>query len=88
MGLQQECGEWKLLRDWQIIKLLNPIAEKPRSKLLDVTPEAEQDKTKLLLDAKQIIESRLKELDLPFQLPVVESLACLIPGSSQDKSKG
>jgi superfamily II DNA or RNA helicase len=88
VGLQQECGEWKLLRDWQIIKLLNPIAEKPRSKLLDVTPEAEQDKTKLLLDAKQIIESRLKELDLPFQLPVVESLACLIPGSSQDKSKG
>lgn len=56
MGLQQECGEWQLLRDWQIIKLLNPIAEKPRSQLFDVTPEWEQNVTELHLDAKKIIE--------------------------------
>jgi hypothetical protein len=45
-----------------------------------------KDKTELLLNAKHIIESRLKELDLPFQLPVVESLACLMPDMSQNKS--
>ena len=88
VGLQQECGEWQLLRDWQIIKLLKPLAEKPRSQLFDVTPEWDKNLTELHLDAKKIIESRLKELDLPFQLPEVESLACLIPGISPNKSSG
>jgi len=81
VGLQKnETGEWTTLRDWEVIKLLNPAADKPRSGVFDVSPSREVNVMNLLLDAERILESRLNQLDLPFHLPTIERLACLVPG--------
>jgi hypothetical protein len=37
----------------------------------------------LLAAAQQHVESHLDELDLPFKLPTVERLACLVPGTAE-----
>lgn len=80
VGLQQrECKVWDLLRDWQIIKFLNPIADRPRSQVLGGGKRMEQEITALLGEAQKHLESRIEDLDLPFRLPVIESLACLVP---------
>jgi hypothetical protein len=75
-----EGAEWKMLRDWELLKLLNTAADKPRSAVFDVTPKEDLDLADLLSRVEQDLESRLDELDLPFRLPVIERLACLIPG--------
>jgi hypothetical protein len=81
VGLQQrEGGEWGLLRDWEMIKLLNPIADKPRSQALGAGPMMEQEITTLLTDARNHLETHIQALYLPFRLPAVDNLACLIPG--------
>jgi hypothetical protein len=81
VGLQQpEAGMWKMLQDWQIIKLLNPIADKPRSQMLGVVPNFEQEIRDLLSDAEDHLRLHLSELDLPFRLPAIDCLACLVPG--------
>ena len=81
VGLQLlENGVWELLKDWQVIILLNPFADKPRSQMLGDTPDMEIEITSLLDQAKKSLKLLLKELDIPFQLPTIETLACLIPG--------
>ncbi len=84
VGLQheEETG-WKLLRDWEVLKLLNPAADKPRSTVFDADPTDKLDALKLLSEAKQALESCVDRLDLPFQLPVIERLACLLPGEQR-----
>ena len=86
VGLQKQEGVgWRMLRDWEMIKLLNPIADKPRSPMLGVGQRrTEQDIKELLTDAQQHLESCAEELDLPFQLPMIESLACLLPSLSKN----
>jgi superfamily II DNA or RNA helicase len=81
VGLQQhEDGVWVVLRDWELIKLLNPIADKPRSQALGVGAMMEQGIVPLFADAQCHLESHMMELGLPFRLPAVESIACLLPG--------
>ena len=44
------------------------------------SPGGELDVPAILSMAERHLESRLGDLDLPFQLPVIEPLSCLIPG--------
>ena len=81
VGMQRaHDGAWGLLRDWEVLKLLNPAADRPRSTAFDAKPSGQVGVAALLTEAEQHLEARLDDLDLPFQLPVMEHLACLIPG--------
>ena len=74
-------GAWTLIRDWELMQRLNLLADKPRSPVLaDAHPAC--DVTDLMADALQYVESRIGALELPFALPAVESLACLVPGEA------
>lgn len=81
VGVQRNDASWQLLRDWEVLKLLNPAADRPRSALFQAEPTEELDVSQVLAEAEQSIESRLDELELPFRLPAIEQLACLIPGT-------
>jgi hypothetical protein len=84
MGATQSGdGSWRLLRDWELIKLLNPLADKPRSQVLAAETRTERGVMDLLGAAHQHVESQLGQLDLPFKLPTVERLACLVPGTPE-----
>ena len=80
VGMQRgEDASWTLLRDWQVLRLLNPVADKPRSSVFDTVPTGEFNVSEILSAAEQSVGSRLNELDLPFVLPAIEPLACLLP---------
>lgn len=85
-GLQKKKDDgWVLLKDWEIIKLLNLYADKPRSQMFEAEPIPEQETTALIRDAQAHLSCRIEELDLPFQLPVIEEFACLVPGTPREK---
>ena len=72
-------GVWELLRDWELIRRLNPLADRPRSlAITDVRPTHEF--LDLMGDARAHVVAQLDALELPFGLPLVEDLACLVPG--------
>lgn len=74
-------GAWTLFRDWELIRCLSPLADKPRSLMFtDVLPA--YDVADLLADARQYVVSQIDALELPFRLPAVEILACLVPGEA------
>jgi hypothetical protein len=82
-------GNWSLIRDWELVQLLNPLADKPRSDIfrvadpvLDVSKLVESE----LSSARRYVESQTDALDLPFTLPIVESLACLVPSRAEAHS--
>ena len=79
---------WRLLRDWEVLKLLNSAADKPRSSAFDVRPKERVDLLGLLDEAEQALGSRLGELGLPFRMPVPECLACLVPGEPDRPREG
>ena len=72
---------WQLLRDWELVKRLNPLADKPRS-LVFADAHPGQDVADVMATARQYVESQIDALDLPFSLPAVENLACLVPGEA------
>ncbi len=74
-------ANWNLIRDWELMQLLNPLADKPRSPIFtDADPAL--DVSDLIASARQYVESQIDALDLPFALPTVENLACLVPGQA------
>ena len=74
-------GDWNLIRDWELVHRLNPLADKPRSLVFsDADPAL--DVSDLIASARQYVVSQIDALDLPFALPTVESLACLVPGQA------
>ena len=74
-------GTWTLVRGWELMQRLNPLADKPRSpEFADAHPDC--DVTDLMADAQQYVESQIDALELPFALPSVEGLACLVPGEA------
>ena len=76
-----EDGAWTLVRDWELMLRLNPLADKPRSPVFaDAHPV--YDVANLMAEARQYVESHIGALELPFTLPAVESLACLVPGEA------
>ena len=71
-------GAWTLLRDWELMLYLNRLADKPRSPVLaDGHPT--HDVADLMTPARQYVESQVDALELPFTLPAIETLACLVP---------
>ena len=83
VGVQADAdGAWTLLHDWELIRYLNPLADKPRSPVLADGHPA-HDVADLMAAARQYVESKLNALDLPFALPAIESLACLVPGETE-----
>ena len=75
-------GAWTLLRDWELMQYLNPLADKPRSPVLADGHPA-HDVADLMESARQYVESQVDALDLPFTLPAIDSLACLVPGKTE-----
>ena len=71
-------GDWNLIRDWELVHRLNPLADKPRS-FVFADAEPALDVSNLIASARRYVESQIDALDLPFTLPTVESLACLVP---------
>ena len=54
VGLQRRGdATWKMLRDWEVLKLLNPAADKPRSTVFDAKPNRELDVSALLSEAER-----------------------------------
>ena len=88
VGVQRnDEATWTLLRDWEVLKLLNPAADRPRSALFDAEPEESINIPEILSLAEQCLRSRLDELDVPFRLPAIEQLSCLIPGRHGDSDR-
>ena len=75
-------GAWTLLHDWELIKHLNSLADKPRSPVL-ADGHSAHDVADLMAAARQYVESQINALDHPFALPAIESLACLVPGETE-----
>ena len=73
-------GGWELLRDWELIRRLNPLADRPRSPALSGEVRPERERGDLVEAAQAFVEERLNLLELPFRLPSVEPLCCLVPG--------
>ncbi|MYF27196.1 MAG: SWF/SNF helicase family protein [Acidimicrobiia bacterium] len=71
-------GNWNLMRDWELVHLLNRLADKPRSMVFS-DAEPALDTSDILASAQDYVTSQTDALDLPFTLPTVESLACLLP---------
>ena len=79
VAAQSGAGDdWNLIRDWELVHRLNPLADKPRS-LTFTDTEPALDPAGLIASARQYVASQVQALDLPFALPAVESLACLLP---------
>ena len=78
-------GNWNLIRDWELVQRLNPLADKPRS---DVFRDADPvlDVADLVESALEYVVSQIDALELPFALSIVESLACLVPGRAEARS--
>ena len=83
VGVVKDVAGWSVLRDWEIIGWLNPRADRPRSPTFNADTPSTSNVASLYADAKGILEDRLSGLDLPFVLPDVEALACLVPAAGQ-----
>lgn len=80
VGVQKRGEGWHMLRDWEVIGLLNSLADRPRSAVFQATPQGLEAVAGWLSDAEAHVRSHVDDLDLPFRLPQVESLAALLPG--------
>ena len=88
-GVKRETGgDWSLVRDWELVKLLNGAADKPRSAIFNASAETSVDPIALLASAEAALSGLLNELELPFQLPMIEPLAMLLPGTPTDAADG
>ena len=74
-------GRWSLVRDWELMQRLNPLADKPRGlAFADAVPAYEVSDH--MDDARRYVESQVSALELPFVLPELESVACLVPAGA------
>jgi hypothetical protein len=88
-GVKQETGgDWSLVRDWELVKLLNGAADKPRSAIFNASAETSVDPIALLASAEAALRGLLDQLELPFQLPMIEPLAMLLPGTPTEAADG
>ena len=74
-------GAWTLVRDWELMMLLNPLADKPRS-LVFADAHPAHNTLNVMADARQYVISQIAGLGFPFAVPTVESLACLVPSET------
>ena len=73
-------GTWTLLRDWEVIAALNPVADRPRS-LTGTDAPMQLNSSNLLSAARDVVDSSVKET-FAFDIPMVEDLAVLLPADT------
>ena len=78
---QDDGGAWVLCRDWELLKVLNPIADRPRS-LMGTPAPASLDGRRLWAEAREAVESDART-NSDFTIPAVEDLAALLPAVSE-----
>ncbi len=74
---QNDQRGWDLCRDWELLKMLNPTADHPRSLTGEPAP-ASLDGQSLLAEARKAVEADARE-NSNFKVPAVEDLAGLLP---------
>ena len=74
---QNDRGAWTLCRDWELLKMLNPLADRPRS-LTGAPAPASLDGQSLLAQAREAVAADIRA-NSDFKVPAVEDLACLLP---------
>jgi len=86
-------GEDFLLRDWELLELLNGISVKPSTRKQKISV-SETDVKTILSHAElavKIIEKKINDLTLPFTLPAQDLIAILwpsLPGMPQESEEG
>ena len=74
---RNDSGGWTLCRDWELLKMLNPLADRPRS-LTGEPAAVSLDGESLLVKAREAVASDVRT-NSDFKVPAVEDLACLLP---------
>ncbi len=75
VGMAAHQGEFELLKDWQLLSLLNDLSTTDCSGKIPDTTAA----VNLLQQAKLAVNQNLPGLDLPFSVPDVHELILLWP---------
>ncbi len=71
VGVRQDERGWTVVPDWQVIKMLGPVADKPRGRAMATSEDGVQLKMADLEAAASALALALPDLDLPFNLPEV-----------------
>lgn len=73
--------EWVLLRDGELVRLLNASLSHPRSPALSEQPsrEVEPELTQWIRDAESFVVTRIPTLELPYAKPTPRPICTLIP---------
>jgi len=78
LGVLREPDRFRLLKDWEVLLLLNRLAGGPGPRQEDLSPRASGDIVEAAQEsAEQFLDERLSELDLPFKYPEAELLGTL-----------
>lgn len=69
-----------ILKDWELIKVLNELPElKKLPELSNYFELSSIEICQLLVDAEQFLEKHLNDLDLPFKIPAIQAISVLLP---------
>jgi superfamily II DNA or RNA helicase len=79
--LLQPAGDWTLLPDWELLRLINSLADEYRGRRSEREAQAQAAATvaSYLQQASERLQARLPELDLPFELPDTQPISILWP---------
>jgi ERCC4-related helicase len=84
-----EAGEWKVLRDWEVLRLLNEVVAKVAGSRKLSAPGNEVSTVKAAVaTAAGIIERSVPELAVHFRVPSLEVVGVLWPGREGAGSEG
>ncbi len=86
VGLERASGTWRTIQDNEMIEILNPLADRPRSPFFDTQPTGDVKALSFLTDAASKIAKVLPDLDTGMETPVAELYACLLPGAANVSS--
>jgi hypothetical protein len=84
VGLERsaDADEWKLLRDWQLVRRLNELlGAGPSWRKAGTIPDNLALVVAQVAAARRAAEAEIPNLDLGFRVPVLELLAVLWPGT-------
>ena len=77
-----DTGEWRVLRDWQAVRMLNELlGNLGVLRRLWTPPKDRMGVQVSLVAASQVIEREVPKLNTGFRVPCVEALAVLWPGA-------
>jgi hypothetical protein len=78
VGVAIKAGSPQMLRDWELVLLLNGLVERTLTRL-EATESGDAEQTRLEQDQSQAyVESRLSDLDLPFKFPTLSPLVSVM----------